>query len=106
MPKIYTKTGDRGETGLWGGRRVSKSHPKVGAYGEVDELNSVLGLAAAALPDRKSLQGLRSSLAQIQEELFVVGAILATPGEEVHRMAPPFDRGVPEEAPGRLEREI
>jgi len=106
MPKIYTKTGDHGETGLWGGRRVSKNHPKVQAYGEVDELNSVLGLAAAALPERKNLESLRSSLARIQEELFIVGAILATPSEEIHRLSPPFDRGVPQDASTRLEREI
>jgi cob(I)alamin adenosyltransferase len=103
MPKIYTKTGDKGETGLWGGRRVSKNHPQVRAYGEVDELNSVLGLAAAALPPRKNLDGLRRSLARVQEELFALGAILATPADEVHRLAPTFNRCVPAE---RLESEI
>lgn len=103
MPKIYTKTGDQGKTGLWGGRRVSKNHPQVRAYGEVDELNSVLGLVAAVLPARKNLAGLRESLARIQEELFAVGAILATPADEVHRLTPLFDRCVPAE---RLEREI
>src|SRR6266516_4512692 len=49
VPKIYTKTGDLGETGLWGGGRVSKNHPRVQAYGDVDELNSALGLCAAAV---------------------------------------------------------
>ena len=104
MPKIYTKTGDRGETGLWGGRRIPKHHPKVRAYGEIDELNSVLGLAAAALPEKTA--ALRSALARIQEELFVVGAVLATPSDETSRLSPPFDRGVPPETAARLEREI
>ncbi|HJQ21473.1 MAG TPA: ATP:cob(I)alamin adenosyltransferase, partial [Gemmatimonadaceae bacterium] len=45
--KIYTRTGDKGDTGLFGGGRVSKSHPRVEAYGEVDELNAAVGLARA-----------------------------------------------------------
>lgn len=104
MPKIYTRVGDAGETGLFGGRRVPKSHPKVRAYGDVDELNSVIGLAMAELP--KPLAGLRAQLQQIQEELFVLGAILATPSDETDRLTPPFDRGVPPESVKRLETEI
>ena len=78
--KIYTKTGDRGETGLFGGGRVGKDHVRVDAYGEVDELNSVIGVAIAQLgaplqPD------LGPGLREVQADLFVVGANLATPAE-------------------------
>jgi cob(I)alamin adenosyltransferase len=72
--KIYTKTGDAGETGLFGGGRVPKDSPRVEAYGEVDELNAALGLARAA--GVGALDGLCQSL---QEQLFTVGAVLATP---------------------------
>ena len=73
--KIYTKTGDSGQTGLFGGPRVSKDDPRIEAYGTVDELNSVLGIArAATLPE-----DLDALIARIQNELFSVGAELATP---------------------------
>ena len=77
--KIYTKTGDDGSTGLFGGARVNKDDPRVEAYGTVDELNAVIGLArATSLPEE-----LATLLAEIQEQLFVVGAELATlPGKE------------------------
>jgi cob(I)alamin adenosyltransferase len=75
--KIYTKTGDGGETGLFGGQRVPKDALRVHAYGTVDECNAAVGLARAAGLDR-ALDGL---LAQVQSQLFVVGADLATPGE-------------------------
>jgi cob(I)alamin adenosyltransferase len=73
--RIYTRTGDRGETGLFGGGRVSKAHPRVEAYGAVDELNAALGVALAALP----ADVLRDRLALLQPDLFAVGAHLATP---------------------------
>ncbi len=73
--KIYTKTGDKGETGLFGGRRVSKADPRVEAYGDVDELNAHLGLAETEL-GRFALQ---DELREIQSDLFVLGADLATP---------------------------
>lgn len=77
--KIYTRTGDRGDTGLFGGARVSKASKRVAAYGTVDELNAALGLARA--------HGLSASidavLALLQVELFTLGAELATvPGKE------------------------
>ena len=73
--KIYTKTGDSGQTGLFRGPRVFKDDPRIEAYGTVDELNSVLGLArAATLPGDIDLL-----IARIQNELFSVGAELATP---------------------------
>ena len=72
--KIYTKTGDDGETGLFGGGRVPKDSPRVSAYGELDELNAGLGVARAA--GVGALDGLCQTL---QEQLFTVGAVLATP---------------------------
>ena len=73
--KIYTKTGDKGETGLFGGGRVPKDHPRVSAYGEVDELNSFLGLARATEP----MPRIDEILLPIQRDLLAVGALLATP---------------------------
>jgi cob(I)alamin adenosyltransferase len=78
--KIYTKTGDAGETGLFGGQRVAKDSLRVHAYGSVDECNAALGLARAAAPDA----GLDAILAELQSQLFVVGADLATPGENAN----------------------
>jgi cob(I)alamin adenosyltransferase len=73
--RIYTKTGDGGETGLFGGERVPKDHHRVVAYGEVDELNAALGLARATDPS-----DFEDALLQaIQRSLFTIGAELATP---------------------------
>jgi len=79
--KIYTKTGDRGDTGLFGGGRVPKSHPRVAAYGDVDELNAVLGLVIATEP----LPRIDDVLLPIQRDLFAIGALLATPNQEKMR---------------------
>ena len=80
--KIYTKTGDSGDTGLFGGTRVSKADPRVAAYGDVDELNACLGFARAALvtADDQELAGM---LEQIQRDLFALGARLADPGHKI-----------------------
>ncbi|HXX31595.1 MAG TPA: cob(I)yrinic acid a,c-diamide adenosyltransferase [Myxococcaceae bacterium] len=72
--KIYTKTGDAGETGLFGGGRVPKDSPRVEAYGEVDELNATLGVARAG-----GVGALDGLIQVLQERLFTVGAVLATP---------------------------
>jgi cob(I)alamin adenosyltransferase len=72
--KIYTKTGDAGETGLFGGTRVSKASLRVEAYGEVDELNSALGWARLAVSD----EALDAVLNRIQNDLFEVGAELGS----------------------------
>jgi cob(I)alamin adenosyltransferase len=72
--KIYTKTGDEGETGLFGGGRVPKDHRRVEAYGAVDEANAVIGTALAHLHDVE----LGEMLTTIQADLFTVGAVLAT----------------------------
>lgn len=73
--KIYTKTGDAGETGLFGGARVPKDDPRVATYGEVDELNAALGFAAALEPSAFSADLLQT----MQRDLFTIGAELATP---------------------------
>ncbi len=73
--KIYTKTGDGGETSLFGGGRVSKDALRIEAYGTVDELNSLLGVVRSFRPARE----LEDALARRQEELFELGADLATP---------------------------
>lgn len=75
---IYTKTGDQGETSLFGGGRVPKDHPRVAAYGDVDELNAALGLAGAVPSEREE----DALLARIQHDLFAIGAILAAPEPE------------------------
>lgn len=74
--KIYTKTGDEGMTGLFGGQRVGKDSPRVEAYGAVDETNALLGVVRTLLDADDPLQ---ERLAQVQSDLFVVGADLATP---------------------------
>jgi cob(I)alamin adenosyltransferase len=75
LSRIYTKAGDKGETGLGDGSRVPKDHPRVAAYGAVDELNAVLGLLTAHHPDDPEIDLLRS----IQNDLFDVGADLCVP---------------------------
>jgi cob(I)alamin adenosyltransferase len=78
--KLYTRTGDDGTTGLFSGQRVSKDHPRIDAYGTVDELNACLGLAAAACDPATSLGSrYRVIFAQLQSRLFDLGADLATP---------------------------
>lgn len=79
--KIYTKTGDRGDTGLFGGGRVPKDHPRVAAYGDVDELNCILGLARAMDP----IPRIDDILAAVQRDLLALGALLATPNPEKMR---------------------
>ncbi len=76
--KIYTRTGDKGTTGLFGGARVSKDHLRIEAYGTVDETNSVIGIARGQLP-ASGHERIAQMLHRIQSELFVLGADLATP---------------------------
>jgi cob(I)alamin adenosyltransferase len=73
--KIYTKTGDTGDTGLFGGGRVAKDHPRVAAYGDVDELNSSLGVVRATAPG----PFFDALLESVQRDLFAIGGHLATP---------------------------
>jgi len=76
--KIYTKTGDKGTTALFGGTRVPKHHLRIESYGTVDELNSYIGL----IRDQKIATQIQKSLIKIQNELFTLGAMLATPPEK------------------------
>jgi cob(I)alamin adenosyltransferase len=81
--RIYTRTGDTGDTALFGGGRVAKSHPRVAAYGDIDELNSVLGLARAGTPH----DFFDALLEEIQRDLFSIGGHLATPDPDKVRKA-------------------
>lgn len=76
--KIYTKTGDKGTTALFGGSRVSKHHIRIESYGTIDELNSHIGL----IRDQDVHQNYKDTLTAIQKSLFTVGAILATDPEK------------------------
>jgi cob(I)alamin adenosyltransferase len=84
MDRIYTRTGDAGDTGLFGGGRVSKADARVEAYGAVDELNATLGCAHAASADAD----VRALVRSAQADLFAVGAHLATPPATGERRAP------------------
>jgi len=77
--KLYTRTGDAGETSLFGGTRARKDDPRVDAYGEVDELNAWLGLARASSIDPE----LATALQQLQRDLFALGAQLADPADKI-----------------------
>jgi cob(I)alamin adenosyltransferase len=98
--KIYTKTGDRGETALFDGTRVSKSDPRVGAYGDIDELNAWLGLARAMLDDPE----LVGMVEQIQRDLFGIGSRLADPSKRIAERV--TKAGVTTDDVTRLERWI
>lgn len=99
---VYTRTGDAGETGLVGGDRAPKDDLRIEAYGTVDELNAAIALVAAALGDAPSAARLAPILARIQNELFDLGATLATP-DATRRAAMP---SVGVESIAKLEEEI
>lgn len=94
ITKVYTRTGDRGETRLVGGRKVAKDDPRIEAYGTVDELNAILGLArtfnGSSRAPHESMVTIDTMLAEVQNELFNVGSDLATrPGDRwqgMHRV--------------------
>ena len=83
ITRVYTRTGDKGDTALVGGRRVPKDSPRIEAYGTIDELNSIVGLARAFNEGKsrnaKARRFLDETLAKIQDELFDLGSELATP---------------------------
>ncbi len=79
--KIYTRTGDEGDTGLFGGGRVGKDDPRVEAYGAVDELNAALGMARSI----EMMPRVDEVLAPVQRDLFAIGALLATPDHDKMR---------------------
>lgn len=107
--KIYTKTGDRGETGLIGGRRVSKADPRIIAYGAVDELNSSIGMAVCMLGTDKMFADLVQVLTGVQNDLFVVGSDLADPDYPGSKNTPRATEGMAsalEQVIDRLEGEL
>jgi cob(I)alamin adenosyltransferase len=99
--KIYTKTGDAGSTGLFGGGRVPKDDVRVEAYGDVDELNAVIGMARSV----ETMPRIDEVLVPIQRDLFAIGALLATPDRD--KMALHLQKARIDEARiGELERAI
>ncbi len=94
ITRVYTRTGDKGETGLVGGKRVPKDSPRIEAYGTIDELNSIVGLARLfneeRLKEGEAHRFLDEVLRKIQDELFDLGSELATPSdftyEGIYRM--------------------
>ena len=97
LSKIYTRTGDKGETGLGDGRRVPKDHPRVDAIGEVDTLNSQLGLLLAGLAAEPGLVEVSEVIAPCQHRLFDLGGELAMPSyralnqQEIDRLEQAID---------------
>jgi cob(I)alamin adenosyltransferase len=84
ITRVYTRTGDKGDTALVGGRRVPKDSPRIEAYGTIDELNSIIGLARAFNDESRNAKARRfldETLAKIQDELFDLGSELATPAD-------------------------
>ncbi len=83
LSKVYTRTGDAGETGLADGRRLTKDHPRVEAMGSVDELNSQIGVMLAVLQQHPELEPLCQTLGPVQHRLFDLGGELAVPGQQI-----------------------
>ncbi|MGB9665171.1 MAG: cob(I)yrinic acid a,c-diamide adenosyltransferase [Ignavibacteria bacterium] len=98
--KIYTKTGDDGTTGLFGGKRVLKDDDRVDTYGEIDELNSVIGLAVNFVLSKD----VKTDLKEIQNQLFNIGAFLATPVEDRSKLK--FLNNISDEDVIQLEKRI
>jgi cob(I)alamin adenosyltransferase len=99
--RIYTRTGDAGDTGLFGGGRVPKNHPRVEAYGDVDELNAAIGFARSI----EQMSRVDEVLVPIQRDLFAIGALLATPDREKMRQHLEKAR-VDDDRIGQLEQAI
>ncbi|HEY3739597.1 MAG TPA: cob(I)yrinic acid a,c-diamide adenosyltransferase [Bryobacteraceae bacterium] len=102
LNRIYTKRGDKGETGLVGGQRVPKDAVRIDAYGTVDELNSFIGMARLSAESDARLAPLATILLRVQHELFNLGSIMATLPADVHPKQP----RVTEVEVAQLEREI
>lgn len=96
--KIYTRTGDGGESSLFGGRRVRKDHLRLQSYGTIDELNAYIGVIRAVDPPKE----IEAVLSDLQDELFILGADLATPEAESARSVPRITMAESE----RIEKEI
>ena len=101
LNRIYTKTGDQGETGLVGGQRVSKDAQRIEVFGTVDELNAFVGLVRISAADHKLVE-LELIFERIQHELFNLGSVLATMPQDLH----PNQPRITQETIDQLEREI
>lgn len=89
MVKIYTRTGDRGQTSLFGGKRISKASLQVEAYGTVDELNSAIGVAITeVLSIKYQVSSIKKELIKIQHDLFTIGSILASSSTKRYTLDP------------------
>lgn len=88
--KIYTKTGDLGETALLSGQRVKKNHPRLSVYGDIDELNSQVGLIRTLVPE--DLSKINEFLEKIQHQLFTIGSHIACDKEQLRKSLPPIDQ--------------
>ncbi len=88
--RVYTRKGDAGETGLVGGQRVAKDHPRIQAYGAIDELNAFVGVARRTLLDGADdrLRPLADTLLRVQHQLFNLGSVLATEPGDLHPRQP------------------
>ncbi|GAB4451062.1 MAG: cob(I)yrinic acid a,c-diamide adenosyltransferase [Bacteroidia bacterium] len=110
--KVYTKTGDKGTTGLFGGKRVSKDDVQIEAYGNVDELNSFIGLLRDLINESGNASDISEQLIFIQDRLFSIGAHLATDIEKIDKvkeMLPPlYDEDIKalETAIDKMEEEL
>lgn len=102
LNRIYTKTGDQGDTHLASGELVRKDSPRLECYGTVDELNSFVGMAVISASEHEALGELQTILVRVQHELFNLGSILATTPEKVH----PKQARVTEADIAQLEAEI
>lgn len=102
ITKVYTKTGDNGQTGLAGNIRLSKTSPRIVAIGDIDELNAFIGLVISNFPKQKKLLPLRNKLSHIQNELFNLGAQLAILPAKRRSNTPRIDNSDVQ----RLEKEI
>ena len=100
--KIYTGGGDKGKTSLFSGERVPKHHLRIEAYGDLDELNSLLGAVAALLPEKEA--SVREDLDDIQSTLFLAGAWLATtPGSSAISYLTPLSSALSQRLEGRID---
>jgi cob(I)alamin adenosyltransferase len=102
--KIYTKTGDQGETSLIGGARVKKFDPRLEAYGTVDELNSHLGVLRAELESFNNLEESNSFLHKVQHQLFKIGSHLACEDESMRTNLPQFEPSMVAEIEAEIDR--
>lgn len=98
--KVYTRTGDEGQTGLLGGTRVAKHHPRIEAYGTLDELNAFIGLLRDTVTDGT----VRGELLRIQTELFSVGSHLAADPENNKFPLPPIDLSLTADLEAAMDR--